>query len=101
VWFSSVLYSKDELFPPAFNKEERFIDHKVGDIVPMMKVDSGEYDYAFFEIKSSSYRAADWLYDCDGYKYDLEFHHIGSIFSGTHDYDYVKLAEEEKEYHTE
>lgn len=77
-WFAKVVHSKDFEYPPAFNKKGDFIDYKKGMRTPMFKTKDGWYVY--YTIIRIHYRTGDWVYDSDGYKYDLKFHHFSKKF---------------------
>ena len=76
-WFAKVVHCSDEKLPPAFDKNGKFIDYQVGNVVPMKELPDGKF--AFYIITDYHYKRGDWLYDSDGYNYDLKFHHIGQL----------------------
>lgn len=73
-WFAKVIHMKEYKLPPAFDKDNNFIEYKVSDVVPMKKLENGLF--AFYKIVKISFRRGDWLYDSDGYKYDLKYSHV-------------------------
>ena len=73
-WFARVVHMEEEKYPLAFDENDKFIDYKKGDVVPMQETGDGKL--AYYEIVDIHYRHGDWLYASDGYNYDLEFHHV-------------------------
>ena len=74
-WFAAVIHAPSENFyPPAFDKDLNFIKYKVGDIVPMMKLPDSKLVY--YKITKIRYQHGDWVFDSDGYKYDLKYSHV-------------------------
>lgn len=58
---------------PYWDKDGKYIDYKVGDIVPMMWV--GKY-IAHYKITEIVRPYGDYAMWDDGRKYDLIFHHL-------------------------
>ena len=74
-WFAKVVHTEAKL-PPAFDKDGKFIDYSIGDIVPMTELPNGLY--AFYRITDIHRKSGgDWLYDSDRYNYDLVFESVG------------------------
>lgn len=76
-WFAAVVHSRDSKLPPAFDKNGDFINYKIDDIVPLRQLEGGAV--GFYKIVKITYRRGDWLYDTDGYKYDLVYSHVAEF----------------------
>lgn len=75
VWFALVVHNAAK-FPPAFDKDGKFIHYSVGDITPMKELPNNLF--AYYKItKIHRKNGGDWLYDSDRYNYDLIFENVG------------------------
>ena len=78
-WFAIVVHT-DKKLPPAFDKDDNFINYNKGDIVPMKELTNGLF--AFYKIIDIHRKSSgDWLYDSDRYNYDLVFENVGKIMN--------------------
>ena len=77
VWLAAGVHMSDKPYPPVWDENGDYIDDHVGDILPMKELPNGQF--AYYKIISFTYKRGDWLYDSDGYNYNLEFSHVGEF----------------------
>jgi len=71
-WFAVAIHISDIKLPPTFDKDGKFINYSMGDIVPMKELSNNLLAY-YKIINIHRKSGGDWLYDSDRYNYDLVF----------------------------
>ena len=94
-WLAKVVHCSDEKLPPAFDKDGKYIDLNIDDILPMKELPDGLF--AYYKIVNIKYkRGGDWLYATDAYDYDLKFSHIGDFKIRWENQQYGKINQNQE-----